>query len=233
MFNVLMFLVCIFLPGSLSDAINPWPFAFDPGQILNFAEFNKLNYERSEPVCETKKIKKDFGLRIRHLKYYKDGLDTKIKHHVVKAGENLSTIAKIYGCSLADLRHWNLLGKAKPGPGTKLIILDQEIARKLVIASWYGRKFQGRTMANLQSFDKNKLSIAHRTLPLGQFVRVTNLANGKSLVVPVLDRGPYVKSRLGFTREIDVSEKVADLLEFIKKGRAAIILEPLARCSQP
>src|SRR6201999_1415284 len=77
------------------------------------------------------------------------------------------------------------------------------------LASWYGDDFHGRLTANGEVFDMGSLTAAHPTLPMPCYARVTNLSNGKSLIVRVNDRGPYHGNRL-----IDVSNKAAQLLEF-------------------
>jgi rare lipoprotein A len=92
------------------------------------------------------------------------------------------------------------------------------------LASWYGNAFHGRLTANGEVFDMASLSAAHPTLPLPCYVRVTNLSNGKSLVVRVNDRGPYHGNRL-----IDVSNKAAELLEFKGKGVARVRVEYVGR----
>ena len=85
------------------------------------------------------------------------------------------------------------------------------------IASWYGRPFHGRSTANGEIYDMNRLTAAHRTLPLPSDVRVTNLENGRSVVLRVNDRGPFVPGRI-----IDVSRYGARLLGFHKKGTAKV-----------
>jgi rare lipoprotein A len=85
------------------------------------------------------------------------------------------------------------------------------------LASWYGDGFHGRRTANGEVFDMADLTAAHPTLPLPSYVRVTNLDNGRSMVVRVNDRGPFRSDRL-----IDVSAKVAALLDFKRKGTAAV-----------
>ncbi len=85
------------------------------------------------------------------------------------------------------------------------------------IASWYGPKFHGRDTANGERFDMNLLTAAHRTLPLPSFVRVTNLDNGRSLVLRVNDRGPFARGRI-----IDVSRRAAQLLGFEARGTAPV-----------
>ena len=87
-------------------------------------------------------------------------------------------------------------------------------------ASSYGRGFHGKTTANGEKFDKNDLTAAHPTLPLGTKATVTNLDNGKSVDVTINDRGPYVKGR-----DIDVSEGAAKELNMTKSGIAPVKIE--------
>jgi rare lipoprotein A len=91
------------------------------------------------------------------------------------------------------------------------------------IASWYGTKFHGRKTANGELYDMNALTAAHRTLPMPSFVRVTNLENGRSLVLRVNDRGPFARSRV-----IDISRRGAQLLGFQQKGTAKVRVQILA-----
>ena len=91
------------------------------------------------------------------------------------------------------------------------------------IASWYGVKFHGRKTANGEIYDMNTLTAAHRTLPMPSYVRVTNLENGRSLVVKVNDRGPFAKGRI-----IDMSRRGAQLLGFQKQGTAKVRVQILA-----
>jgi len=92
------------------------------------------------------------------------------------------------------------------------------------IASWYGQDYQGKPTANGEIFDRNNVTGAHPTLPIPVNVRVTNLENGRSLVVRVNDRGPYVKGRI-----IDLSEHAADLLGFRLNGLARVRVTFLGR----
>jgi rare lipoprotein A len=91
------------------------------------------------------------------------------------------------------------------------------------IASWYGPGFDGKKTANGERFDKNELTAAHRTLQMPSLVRVTNLENGRSLVVRINDRGPFARGRV-----IDVSERAATLLGFKGRGTAKVRLDLLA-----
>jgi rare lipoprotein A len=92
------------------------------------------------------------------------------------------------------------------------------------LASWYGDDFHGRYTANGEVYDMNSISAAHPTLPLPSYVRVTNLANRRSIVVRVNDRGPYVGNRI-----IDLSSKTAQLLGFHGKGVARVRVEYIGR----
>ena len=87
-------------------------------------------------------------------------------------------------------------------------------------ASWYGDAFHGRKTANGEIYDKNALSAAHPTMPLPSYARVTNLGNGYSVIVRVNDRGPYAAGRV-----MDVSSRVADVLDFKRMGTARVKVE--------
>jgi rare lipoprotein A (peptidoglycan hydrolase) len=88
------------------------------------------------------------------------------------------------------------------------------------LASWYGDDFHGRSTANGEIFDLNAISAAHPTMPLPSYARVTNLQNGRSLIVRVNDRGPYAANRI-----IDVSKHAAELLGFISRGTTRVRVE--------
>lgn len=92
------------------------------------------------------------------------------------------------------------------------------------IASWYGPKFHGRRTANGEIFDMDLLTAAHPTLPMPVRAKVTNLENGRSVIVRINDRGPFAKDR-----EIDMSRHAADLLGFKEKGTAKVRVQYLGR----
>ena len=92
------------------------------------------------------------------------------------------------------------------------------------IASWYGPTFYGHRTANGELYDGNQLTAAHRTLPMPVNVRVTNLDNGKSILVRVNDRGPYARGRI-----IDLSARAAQLLDVVKTGTARVRVTYLGR----
>ena len=87
------------------------------------------------------------------------------------------------------------------------------------IASYYGRRFHGRPTASGERFDMHALTAAHRTLPFGSLVEVTNPRNGRSVIVRVNDRGPFVRGRT-----IDVSRAAAEQLGMISRGHARVEL---------
>jgi rare lipoprotein A len=94
------------------------------------------------------------------------------------------------------------------------------------LASWYGAAFHGRMTANGEVFDRNSIAAAHPTMPLPSYARVTNLSNGHSMIVRVNDRGPYHADRL-----MDVSEEVAQALEFRRAGTARVRVEYVGKAS--
>ena len=105
----------------------------------------------------------------------------------------------------------------KPTP-SKLIEVVQGAA------SWYGPGFYGRTTANGERFSKGTLTAAHRTLPFGTKVRVTNLSNGRSVVVRINDRGPFK-----YHRVIDLAHGAASQLQMMQAGEVPVKLEILAK----
>ncbi len=109
--------------------------------------------------------------------------------------------------------------------GGRVYVPEEDVNyREEGIASWYGDDFHGRLTANGEVFDMDSLTAAHTTLPMPCYARVTNLSNGKSLIVRVNDRGPYHGNRL-----IDVSNKAAELLEFKGNGTARVRVEYVGR----
>lgn len=87
------------------------------------------------------------------------------------------------------------------------------------MASWYGPGFQGKTTANGETFDTDKFTAAHRTLPFNSRVLVVNTSNNKSVTVRINDRGPYVKDRI-----MDLSKAAAERLEMTEQGTAQVEL---------
>lgn len=84
-------------------------------------------------------------------------------------------------------------------------------------ASWYGDGYHGKRTASGQTFDMNALTAAHPSLPFGSRIRVTNLKNGRSVVLTVTDRGPFTGGRI-----VDVSRRAAQKLDFVNAGLAPV-----------
>ncbi len=100
--------------------------------------------------------------------------------------------------------------------------------RETGIAAWYGKELHGKQTASGEFFDMNGLSAAHRTLPLGTLVRVTNLDNFKSITVRINDRGPFLKSRF-----LDLSYGAAKELGFVSQGTARVKIETVEAVRDP
>lgn len=106
------------------------------------------------------------------------------------------------------------------------VMPSSEGYRQTGIASWYGEAFHGKRTSSGTIYNMHELTAAHKTLPLPSLVRVTNLGNGKSVVVTVDDRGPFVKGRL-----IDLSYAAAKELDIVRTGTAEVEVEALGGAS--
>ena len=108
------------------------------------------------------------------------------------------------------------------GGGLPRVSFDDEEDRDAEVgkASYYAHRFHGRSTASGETYDETKLTAAHRTLPFGTRVRVTNLENGRSVSVRINDRGPHRKGRV-----IDVSYVAAKRLGFVRDGVARVRVE--------
>lgn len=117
------------------------------------------------------------------------------------------------------------ISEAKPAPSSSV---QRQVVRKQVktkpfqvgTASWYGSTFQGKPTASGELYEMYNMTAAHLTLPMGSYVKVTNLRNGKSVVVRVNDRGPVVPGRI-----IDVSYGAAQALQFHHRGLQRVRLD--------
>jgi len=112
------------------------------------------------------------------------------------------------------------VGKPYSVNGRAYVPADNPSYRIEGIASWYGRDFHGRLTANGEVYDMHSISAAHTTLPMPSYVRVTNLDNGRSIIVRINDRGPYHRNRV-----IDLSIGTAKALDFYSRGLARVRVE--------
>ncbi len=125
----------------------------------------------------------------------------------------------VIGCAVAALVALSARSEAR----VPAVYRAAQVARWITLiptevgeASWYGAESAGKT-ANGENYDFNQLTAAHRTLPFNSRIKVTNLRNGRAVVLRVNDRGPNVAGRL-----LDVSRKAAELLGFDQSGRAPV-----------
>jgi rare lipoprotein A len=112
----------------------------------------------------------------------------------------------------------------KPQPKTTQAVKTSSRPRKQGMASWYGPGFHGRRTASGETFNSGALTAAHRYLPFGTRVRVTNVRNGRSVVVRINDRGPFTGGRV-----IDLSRGAAAVIGVFQSGVAPVVLEVLGR----
>ena len=112
------------------------------------------------------------------------------------------------------------------GGGLPAVSFDDDRGRGVEVgrASYYAHRFHGRSTASGETYDETKLTAAHRTLPFGTRIRVTNLENGRKVTLRVNDRGPHRKSRV-----IDVSYVAARRLGFVREGVARVRVEVASR----
>lgn len=136
----------------------------------------------------------------------------------------VATLGLVLAASPVSLNH----GRTGPGMPQAAASENTNIAKTRVAktlsgaASWYGGKFHGRLTANGERFDMNELTAAHRSLPFGTRVRVTNEHNGRSVVVRINDRGPFVGNRI-----IDLSRGAAAAVDMISTGVAPVRVDVL------
>jgi rare lipoprotein A len=137
---------------------------------------------------------------------------------------------------MARPRPWPWSGKAAiVGSLLSVVVCTAEAnardhipSHRYVTASWYGQAFKNRPTASGVRFDPNKMTGAHRSLPLGTHVRVTDMKGGRSVVVKIVDRGPYRKGR-----GIDLSYAAARRLGIIERGVVRVRVEPVPDPAKP
>ena len=102
--------------------------------------------------------------------------------------------------------------------------VPRRVRFQIGMASWYGPGYHGNTCASGEIYDMYKLTAAHRELPFGTYVRVTNLRNGKSVVVRINDRGPFKRGRI-----IDLSYAAARKIGMVREGSTRVRIEIIGR----
>lgn len=132
-------------------------------------------------------------------------------------GDLPSAVPQLEPIAIPNTRPYTVMGQDF-SPQTSL----EEPYRQKGRASWYGKKFHGAKTANGEIYDMHQMTAAHPTLPLPSYAKVTNLANGKSVIVRVNDRGPFLRNRI-----IDLSYAAAYQLDYIKQGSAQVLVEKM------
>jgi rare lipoprotein A len=120
---------------------------------------------------------------------------------------------------------WDVLAPTQTAAPT---LVPGRIYRETGVAAWHGEESNGKKKARNEVFDREMIAAAHRTLPLGTLVRVTNLKNSKSINVTITERGPFIKSRI-----LDLSYGVAKELDFIAHGIARVKIETVDEVRDP
>jgi rare lipoprotein A len=152
------------------------------------------------------------------------------RRHLHPIGATLVIVAALAGSQAST----STLSPALEAAAVKAAAQSGHIWHQTGIASWYGPNFQGKETASGQTFNMHQLTCAHRTLPLGSLVRVTDLQNHKSVVLRVNDRGPLPENRV-----IDLSYAAAGKLGMRQKGLARVRIDliesgaELAKVSYP
>jgi rare lipoprotein A len=114
------------------------------------------------------------------------------------------------------------LPEPSPSPEAEVTPESKPLLVETGIARWYGAPYHNRRGSNGEIYDMNAMTAAHRTLPLGSIVRVTNLASGKSAVVRITDRGPFIEGRI-----IDLSQAAAKEIGLVQRGTGRVQVEVL------
>jgi len=144
--------------------------------------------------------------------------------YFVKVGDCINKIAATYNILPEQLQKANgmKLNKSFIKIGQSLIIPEIEWINHYGGASWYGPGFHGNKMANGQIYNQYGLSAAHKKLPLNSKIKVINLLNNLSIIVPVSDRGPYIRGRI-----VDLSYGAAKALKMVERGVVPVKVIPL------
>jgi rare lipoprotein A len=156
-----------------------------------------------------------------------------VREYTVKRGDNLWKIdKKMFHVDWRKIARDN--GISNPDriyPGQKLLIRKEparepepvEPSSRAVVASWYGGSYHNKPTASGERFDMYKNTIAHKSLPFGTVVRLTNPQNGQTAVARINDRGPFIRGR-----DVDLSYALAGQLGLVEKGIGRLIMEILS-----
>ena len=151
----------------------------------------------------------------------KDSCFSHTYRYKLKKGDNLYRIGLRFGVP------WEKIAKSNDISDEKFLELGKELKIEkefpynfVALTSWYGGKFHGRKTANGEVYDMYGLSAAHKTLPLGTVVLVSNPQNGRQVELRINDRGPYIEGR-----SLDLSFGAAKRLDIVKQGVASLLVK--------
>lgn len=199
---------------SVSDAFAAWPLMMrrpEMGSSLKAASLALAVLALAGCAQQHQARNYDYS---RGKEYFAQGRYGKASPRVVLEGESVPKGGGRY-----------LVGKPYRIAGRTYVPSEKEPGWSVVgTASWYGAAFHGRRTANGEIYDMQSITAAHPTMPLPSYVRVTNTKNGKSLIVRVNDRGPYHGGRV-----MDMSQRVAELLEFRGAGTARVRVDYIGK----
>jgi len=149
-----------------------------------------------------------------------------LEKYIVQKGDTLTSIARNFNVLEQQIIDINDLKTSEKITLNQVLLIPNANWQSYEgTASWYGPGFHGETMANGERYNQNKILVAHRTLPLGAKIKITNLKNGKSITAPVLDRGPYISKDGIYTRDVDLSYAAAKELGMLGAGLADVKIE--------
>ena len=184
--------------------------------------------EASSSASENNGVK--FSYRTRPSESMAVGAKTQVKFNSLRDENQLPQKYESVHAEIREImRGGQYIGRYKIGnpykiEGTFYYPQEYDDYEEVGVSSWYGDEFHGKQTSNGEIYNSGALTAAHQTLPLPSIVRVTNLENGKSVLVRVNDRGPFAKSRI-----IDVSERAAELMGYKDKGTAVVKVEFLPK----
>lgn len=192
----------------------------------------------SDPIVELRSLRY-FKWALQHAAHWRAGIIVSliviVNQGCAMLSGSLDGRAKIEAPSVAPER----VGRSPASPESANVVAPQPEVRPdptirrrgkptlVGAASWYGPGFHGEKTASGKIFDQSRLTAAHKSLPLGSRVKVTNLNNGNSVVVEITDRGPFVRGRI-----IDLSESAARTLDMIDSGTAPVRIEILSESAE-
>ncbi|MEN8190330.1 MAG: septal ring lytic transglycosylase RlpA family protein [Thermodesulfobacteriota bacterium] len=146
-------------------------------------------------------------------------------NHTIKPGETLWELAvRRYHVNLSDIIKANNIKNPRTlQPGQVILIpMEKKKGPEQVVASWYGKEFHGKPMANGDIYNMHGNTVAHKEIPLGTSVQLTNASTGQSVQAVVTDRGPYIEGR-----DVDLSYNLARRLSLLEKGVGDLIMTTL------